>query len=402
MKNLTYFFCSFIIALLFFAGCNRFAPPVAEPLGEINSGDEFTYEIIADASSIVSISGSEFVITTNNCDSQVNAREMISRSRTFSVELDAEIASSLAGKVRGSAIAIAADIEAKIEVRRGVKIGTNEQVEVQREIETPANSISRTTLVWEELWDTGTIEVFDSDGNQIAEVPYRILTTLLLTQKGKEDSLCFEPADTPPSSPTSVPTATQTSTPQFTSTPEATFTPTNTPQPTSTSTPSGQVHSVSGAQSGTAGGDGIGASASSWYSTGMYVQEGDLVSVTYLSGEWWIGKQENDQWFPQIPTDAGGYVGRDGDMAIEQMMAENPDICFELRSAPIGSLIGRIGTSGSAMFIGNESDFVAIESGTLYLRINYNSRVNYAFHFSRHCPTSNGGEIRVRVVVTPP
>ncbi len=214
-----------------------------------------------------------------------------------------------------------------------------------------------------------------------------------------------QPAQPPPTlPPTAVPDAPTQPAPTNTPHPTDTPPPTMTAIPMLTATPEGmvdEVYQVSGEESGTATGDGGQAADSSWYSSGVYVQAGDRLSVTYLGGEWWVGRTQNNEWWPQTPTDAGGYTGREGDRALAELMVNDPNLCYELRSAPIGSLIGRIGESGPAFSIGNDYDEVVQLTGILFLRINYNSRVNYAFHFEGECPITNGGMVTVRVQVTP-
>ena len=132
------------------------------------------------------------------------------------------------------------------------------------------------------------------------------------------------------------------------------------------------------------------------------------VQIDYVSGEWWIGKIEDGKWVAQIPTDAGGYLDRLGEQAMAQLLVPNPKSCMVIESAPIGSLIGRIGTNGVIFSVGNSLGFVAQESDILFLRINYNydERSPYKDSFlieqGETCPRLSGGTILVRVAVTPP
>jgi len=108
-----------------------------------------------------------------------------------------------------------------------------------------------------------------------------------------------------------------------------------------------------------------------WQDTGITVQTGDQVQVTYLSGAWTI-------WTGLDPyTDANGQTGR-------------TDACTLLPSVNTGSLIGRI-TTGTAQFIGNTGSFSAQSSGTLQLSMN-----DCTGQFQ-----NNDGTLTIRVTVTP-
>ena len=131
--------------------------------------------------------------------------------------------------------------------------------------------------------------------------------------------------------------------------------------------------------------------------TGIFVQSGDLVQISYISGEWWIGQDLNNSWQSQTPTDANGYTGRDADRVKSLLGIENPDRCRPLVSAPFGSLIGSIGENGALFSIGNSAEFTAQDSGILYLRINYLDH-----NRETNCPYGDGGEISVRLAITPP
>jgi type II secretory pathway pseudopilin PulG len=197
--------------------------------------------------------------------------------------------------------------------------------------------------------------------------------------------------------------------PASTYTPLPTYTPFPSPTATATiaktPTPIGfvnEVHQVNGENAWVKDGTTYGASDSSWYSTSIYVKQGDLVNFEFASGEWWIGKHvDNEPDIPQTPIDAGGYTDREEERVIAQMLASNPTYCKEIVSAPIGSLIGRIGEQGGKFFIGNKKEFTATEDGILLLRINYNTRSNFAFHNSGECPEGNGGIISVKITVIP-
>ncbi len=253
-------------------------------------------------------------------------------------------------------------------------------------IEVPAYTKQKYTIYWQEVKREGTVEYIENGSVHNVNYSYRI--GVEFSSSSVSDLRC------PQKEPTQV---------SPTSKPVATNTPNPTSTPRSTNTPDGSItetHTISGEESDTIDSDGIGASDKSWYSTGIYIQSGDKVSIQYLSGQWWIGKAGDGEWVEQDPTDANGYTGRDSDRVIAQMAADNPDICQELSSAPIGSLIGRIEKNG-AFYVGNDLEFTASETGILFLRINYNSRIKYVFNYAGECPPTNGGQITVRVSVIP-
>ena len=190
-------------------------------------------------------------------------------------------------------------------------------------------------------------------------------------------------------------------TPASTFTPFATSTPysTQTPYPTSviptplpaTSTPIGMTNQAVQVN---------GTTAMGWpFQTGIYIQAGDRVQINYISGQWYIGQNINGDWTSQTPTDANGYTGRDGDRVASLLIdaiRTDPNACRPLLSAPFGSLIGRISETGGLFYIGNSYDSTAQYSGVLYLLINY-----WDHNKVIDCPYGDGGEISVRVNITP-
>jgi len=81
--------------------------------------------------------------------------------------------------------------------------------------------------------------------------------------------------------------------------------PTSTPIPTNT--PIGMTNQVFQVKGDTA----------TWgpLETGVYIQAGDRVQISYVSGEWWIGQNLPGGSQSQTPVDANGYTGRAGDKA---------------------------------------------------------------------------------------
>jgi hypothetical protein len=93
---------------------------------------------------------------------------------------------------------------------------------------------------------------------------------------------------------------------------------------------------------------------SPWQSTDIYVPKGQVVTIRYLEGTWGVlgGARGAKQ-----QTDAEGFEG------------EYRSVGLPLTSAPVGALVGRIGTA-APFLVGDEIRFRAGESGALRLMIN--------------------------------
>jgi hypothetical protein len=132
-------------------------------------------------------------------------------------------------------------VQTAIETRLGIQLGTTETVNAERELETPADSISIITLQWEEVWSTGNVNIIDDAGKLEGEIPFRVLTTLRLSQKAVEEIPCSTATPTAneniQSSPTEAPIVPSTATPLGPSTAPP-IPPSDTPvPPTATNTP---------------------------------------------------------------------------------------------------------------------------------------------------------------------
>ena len=294
-----------------------------------------------------------------------------------------EFSEAVRGALGGDIIVAGAEIEAEVGVKLGIQVGTSESVKTERQIETPADSITNVTSQWEEIWQTGSVSISKEDGTDIGNVPIRVLTTMRLSQIKIEEIPCgtlVENGDNGSIDDTPSPKVTSTSIAK--------------PSPTSKviNTPMGMVNET---YSINAYKTALGNASN----TGVYIQSGDKVVIEYLYGEWWIGQGTNCNGHgdAQTPTDATGYVDREGDRVEALIGCNNPNICRPLSSAPWGSSLGMIGESGSLFYIGDEIEFVAQTSGILYLRINY-----YNHNAVTGCPYGDGGVITVSVNVTPP
>jgi hypothetical protein len=99
-----------------------------------------------------------------------------------------------------------------------------------------------------------------------------------------------------------------------------------------------------------------------WQNSGVSLQYGDPVSIRYLRGGWttWNGTIS--------PGDANGPVDSHPYICAEHMTAS---LCEEpVPNAQKGALVARIGDNGIPFLVGNELDFTAGNTGTLWLGIN--------------------------------
>jgi hypothetical protein len=241
-------------------------------------------------------------------------------------------------------------------------------------IEVPGHTMQEYTIVWRETRRDGTVTYTENGEQKEAQYSYRI--GLEMVSSTGVDIPCpgsVETGQNPVSEP-----------------------PTNSPPPPSppTDTPVPVLSSVVVKVIGSGMGE------FDETDSGQYIQAGDHVTVTYISGQWWIGKSTssscNGYGDRQTPTDANGYVDRDGERVAAQIICGNPNQCRPLTSAPWGSLLGRIGKSGALFTIGSNGDFIAQDSGLLYFRMNYSNHNDVT-----GCPYGDGGNITVRVSFLP-
>jgi hypothetical protein len=402
---------SFLVRLVFaivssslVASCSTPARLPDPETSEVALRTNNAYIVTTDDAPYLQVSGSEFDVTTNNCGSRVSSFESFSRSREFRVTYSLEFSDTIRGQLGGDLLVASAELEAAVGLRLGVQLGSTESVRTERQIETPADSITTVRLRWEEIWQAGRAIVVRPGGAEIGPIPFRVLTTLRLSQVGVQDVPCGTiggqelgamaavPAHQPSSTPTSTtipggPIAQPTPTRIPTALPAST----NTAVPQPTNTPMGMVstsYSVDAYRTA------LGSSAN----TGVYIQAGDSVSITYLYGQWWIGQGSSCNGFgsAQTPTDAAGYLDREGERVEALIGCPNANKCRPMTSAPWGSLLAQIG-DGGLIPVGDHFNFVAQNSGILYLRINY-----YNHNAVTGCPYGDGGTITVRIVVSPP
>lgn len=281
-------------------------------------------------------------IYINNCGNSASSEQISERSQAISIE---------GGGSLGVNIKV---VEASVEG----KYVSSSGVSKSQKVVAASNTNMKFVLLWAEQVSEGTVTINGDSGKAI----YRVNVPISVEQVSAEDLGCFNAGE------------------QSTSLPLVTV-----GIPT-TVLDNGQIFEVEG-------------ETATWgpLETGIYIQNGDRLQISYLSGEWWIGQSLNNDWISQIPTDANGYIDREEDRVASLLNVDNPNQCRPLPSAPFGSLIGSIGENGALFLVGNQIDFFAQDSGLLYLKINYldHNRVT-------NCPYGDGGNITVRVKVTPP
>jgi hypothetical protein len=246
-KSLYLLFLTLIILILL-ASCGDSKDSLEPEIAEVPQATGFDYLVALDDSPSIEVSGSPFKVTTDNCGSRVSSIETFTRSRDFSVTLHTEISESIRAEIGGSVGVADAEIGAAIGGRLGLQVGSTESVQSERRVETPADSITTATLQWEEIWQTGRVSINQGEGNSIGDVPFRVLTTVRLSQIGIEDIPCGtlpagtdepgeitssepEPA-TEPAVPTNTPEVLRPNdTPTSEDTATSTSTPTETPTP---------------------------------------------------------------------------------------------------------------------------------------------------------------------------
>lgn len=303
-------------------------------IGQVN--DPYNY-IASIENQDTSISGSEFQVRTDNCGASVSAKETLARSRSFNISLNADVATSLGGEFEGDVLVVGAKVQAAVETSLGIQIGTTETVDAERTLETPANSISIITLQWEEVWDTGNVNIFDTEGNLKGEVPFRILTTLRLSQKSVEEVPCNNdstPNVTETTAITPVP-PTNTPVPPIPATPIRIILPnTATPQPTA------DIYEI------------IVQADEQRNQTGIYIKLGDIVSIKFLEGRWRAG-----------PLPTWPFYGPSGDPQVGSKET------FPVQDKPIMGLVGGIGIQ-RPFWVGATLQFESSISGELWLGAN--------------------------------
>ena len=197
----------------------------------VEQNDPHSY-VVVEEGQYISVSGSEFQVRTDNCGSSLTAKETLSRTRSFEIKLVADVTSSLGGEFDGNLVIAGAKVQTAIETSFGIQVGATETVATGRDLVTPAGHISIFTMQWEEAWDTGKVNIFDDSGNLKGSVPFRLLTTLNLTQKAVEEIPCSGETPAVGSDALAIPVKDTTTTPESSI---ETITPTRAP---ATATPS--------------------------------------------------------------------------------------------------------------------------------------------------------------------
>lgn len=389
------------VLVLMIVACQGQPSPTAVGIATPSRATSLSYLVETDGGNEAQAVGNAFDITTDNCGSPTSAIESITRSRTFNVSLTTELSETLQAQLGADALVANAEIQAAISASLGIEVGASETIETVRQIETPPDTRSVVTLKWEELWQNGHVSIKRPDNTWVGKVPFRILTTMRLSQIKVDIFPCRNltpttPAENVDASLTTAPSPTEISAPTI-----APATPTWDPGPTAAPSAPTEVPSKppAGTVNATIAVDGYRTALGRSQNTEVYVQAGDEVSITYLYGEWWIGQGANCDGHgrAQTPTDAAGYLGRDGDRVEALIGCDNPNKCRPVSSAPWASLLGSIGENGGLFHIGKQSQFWADSSGILHLRMNY-----FNHNAVTGCPYGDGGTVTVQVNVSPP
>lgn len=377
------------------------ANPLAEPTAAITEhvvGTEtaalISVQIVPGASENRVIS--EEPIPLDNCNGNVPLTSTIERSRSvFHVaEIGTSAELNVAGSLGVSGVGTV-EVGSAIAQHYNVTYGEEEKVSHSVSVSAKEGSYIVHTVQQFETWETGDLVIF-AGGEEAAREPYSFRKSFGVEVIDIKSINDCETSSSENGESQSGPLPTYTAFPTYT--PYPTYTPvpdqqepiaTSTPEHVPTDTPlsvNSQVFEVEG-------------ETATWspLETGLYIQSGDRVLIEYISGEWWIGQRLNNSWQAQTPTDADGYTDREGERVSALLGVDNPNICRPLVSAPFGSLVGSLGEDGALFLIGSGTDFIAQDSGILYLRMNY-----YTHNRVTNCPYGEGGTISVRVTITIP
>ena len=123
-------------------------------------------------------------------------------------------------------------------------------------------------------------------------------------------------------------------------------------------------------------------SVGDWIATNIMVQAGYSYQVSYVTGTWTV--DVNKYYF----------VGPEGYDTSTDTAIGYWEYCKYDIALPYGTLLGKVGTSGSPLAIGRGGTFTSQDSGVLYLRINDQNQ----------CHVDNDGYVTVDVsaIQTPP
>ena len=199
----------------------------------------------------------------------------------------------------------------------------------------------------------------------IVDAPIRPTVPLVQTEEtGAVSSLPTVTPQTPFPEPT--PTPTNTMLPTKTPSPTATATPlpSPTPSPTATATPEPTATPTSV--------EFLVPSTQAQFSTGLFVNQGQLISIEYLSGSWRAG-----------PLPTWPLVGPNGDLQVGSKAS------LPVPNAPIMTLIAGIGDA-SPFPVYQSLTFTTVTSGLLWLGANDDDL------------SDNGGGVTVRVTIDVP
>jgi len=188
-RKRTILFSLTVVAML--TGCQTSPSPTPAPTPTIAEQTYQTHVEMSEGENAIEILGPSFTILTNNCGASTATTEIFTRQRSYTTEVSLTITEDVRASVGGGIPgALQADLQAGLEHQLGVQIGATETYTAERHIITPPESISRTTLQWQEVWMMGAIHILTPDGDLLGDVPFQLLTTLRLAQLNVQTDSC--------------------------------------------------------------------------------------------------------------------------------------------------------------------------------------------------------------------
>jgi len=190
-----------LFALISFSTAACRAEP-AVPVSPAPTSADAPYRIeveLDEGEPAIEVIGAPFTLTTNNCGTSAATTEIFSRERTYTTDatftITEDIRASVGGGIPG---ALQANLQAGLEQQLGLILGSTESHRTEREIITPADQISLTTLQWQELWMLGTFHLLTPGGELLGNIPFRVISSLHLAQLETSSMACPEEGDDRP------------------------------------------------------------------------------------------------------------------------------------------------------------------------------------------------------------
>ena len=127
--------------------------------------------------------GNAFEINVDNCGQQRDSIKKEERSKTYRFQLSITISAKVGAELGGDMVA-QAKIATEIGNALNISIGAEDNSKSIVEITTPPGKRSVTTLQWKESWTQGSISIDHADGTVVDVLPFTVLDSLVLEQKG--------------------------------------------------------------------------------------------------------------------------------------------------------------------------------------------------------------------------